>query len=225
VTFIQLQQMANRPVMNFRWRWLHRIGYLCTLLVAIEIVWAGTLMGAAWWRDRERRADVRAHSRVHRGELLTDLTAIDPSSGAISRLGALASMAILGPDAVRLGVDPASSDYAYALAMRRRGAVAEGLVVVFERRADDTEDQKTYSFQVPVAEFNQVMSQFDSVTDGYSGGDRLCTDGVQYAFERRRGPLTTSGTSVSSCDRTYERAANILLEFARRFSPLPKLLR
>ncbi|WP_294217990.1 hypothetical protein [uncultured Sphingomonas sp.] len=217
--------MANHPVTNFRWRWLHRIGFLCTLLVAIEIVWAGAFIGSAWWRDRERDAEARAHSRVHRGELLTDLTAIDPGSGAISRLGVLAPMAMLGPDAVRLGVHPALSDYAYALAMRRRGAVAEGLVVVFERRADYTEERKTYRFQVPVAEFNQVMSQFDAVTDGYAGGDRLCTDGTKYAFERRRGSLTTSGTSVSSCDRTYERAANILIEFARRFSPLPKLLR
>ena len=133
-------------------------------------------------------------------------------------------MAMLGPDAVRLGVDPALSDYAYAMAMRRRGAVAEGLVVVFERRANYPEDQKTYRFQVPVAEFNQLMSRFDSVTDGYRGGDRLCFDGIDYAFERRRGSLTTAGTSVSSCDRTYERAANILLEFARRFSPLPKSL-
>ncbi|PAV70530.1 hypothetical protein WR25_16391 [Diploscapter pachys] len=108
-------------------------------------------------------------------------------------------MAMLGPDAVRLGVHPALSDYAYALAMRRRGAVAQGLVV--------------------------VMSQFDAVTDGYAGGDRLCTDGTKYAFERRRGSLTTSGTSVSRCDSTYERAASILIEFARRFSPLPKLLR
>lgn len=103
--------------------------------------------------------------------------------------------------------------------------MAEGLVVVFERRADSTEDRMIYRFQAPVSEFNQVMAQFDTVTDGYPGGDRLCTDGVQYAFERRRGALTTSGTSVSSCDRTYERAADILIDFSRRFAPLPKLLR
>jgi hypothetical protein len=217
--------MAGHSPPSLRWRWLHRIGYLCTLLIAVEIVWAGTLIGTAWWHDRERGAYIRAHSRVHRGNLLTDPTAVDPSSGAISRLGVLASVAELGPNSVRFGVDPALSDYAYSLAMRRRGVTAEGLVVVFERRADSTEDRTVYRFQVPAAEFNQVMAQFDTVLDGYAGGDRLCTDGVQYAFERRRGALTTSGTSVSSCDRTYERAADILIEFARRFAPLPKLLR
>lgn len=217
--------MADRSSTGLRWRWLHRIGYLCTLLIAVEIIWAGTLIGSAWWHDRERRADNRAHSRVHRGNLLTDPTAVDPSSGAISRLGVLAPVTALGPDSVRFGVDPALSDYAYALALRRRGAMAEGLVVVFERRADSTEDRMIYRFQAPVSEFNQVMAQFDTVTDGYPGGDRLCTDGVQYAFERRRGALTTSGTSVSSCDRTYERAADILIDFSRRFAPLPKLLR
>ncbi|KTT68609.1 hypothetical protein NS319_13130 [Sphingomonas sanguinis] len=68
------------------------------------------------------------------------------------------------------------------------------------------------------------MAQFDMVTDGYQGGDRLCTDGVEYAFERRSGPRVTSGTSVSSCDKTYERAAMLLFDFARRFAPLPKTL-
>ncbi|WP_339426781.1 hypothetical protein, partial [Pseudomonas proteolytica] len=179
----------------------------------------------SWWRDRERRAESRAHSRIHTGTLLSNLAAIDPSSGAISRLGAVAPLTTLGPDSVRLGVNPALENYAYALAMRSRGPTTDGMVVVFYRREDGTEERTVYRFQAPTADYRQVMAQFDAITDAYPGGDRLCTDGVQYAFERRLGPRTTSGTSVSSCDLIYERAADVLIEFARRFAPLPKLLR
>ena len=205
-------------------RWLHRIGYLCTLLVIVELVWAGTLAGTYWWRDYERRADSRAHSRVHSGTLLSNPAAIDADSGAISRLAAVAPLTALGPDSVRLGVEPALRNYAYALAMRRHGPVADGLVILFDRREDGTEDRVAYRFQAPVTEYDQVMAQFDAITDAYPGGDTLCTDGVQYAFERRQGAHMTSGTSVSTCDRTYERAADLLTGFARRFAPLSKLL-
>ncbi|PBN42382.1 hypothetical protein SxD43FB_16745 [Sphingobium sp. D43FB] len=68
------------------------------------------------------------------------------------------------------------------------------------------------------------MQQFDAITQQYEGGDRSCTDGVSYAFERRNGPVTKSGTSATGCDKTYEEAARLLLTFARQFAPLPKSL-
>ena len=167
---------------------------------------------------------MRAHSRVHSGLLLSDPNAIDLDSGALALLTALNPVSALGPHSVRLAVNPALSDQAYALVLRRRGEKAEGVVIVFRDVINGLDKRQAYHFQTSVAEFDQVMAQFDKVTEGYQGGDRLCTDGVEYAFERRRGTRVTSGTSVSSCDKTYERAATLLFDLARRFAPVPKTL-
>lgn len=215
---------ATGQVAARSWRWLHRIGYVCTLLVLTQLIWAGTLLTKAWWRQRGQAAEMRAHSRVHSGLLLSDPNAIDQDNGALVQLTALHPVSALGSQSVRLAVNPALSDQAYALALRRRGEKAEGVVIVFRHAPDGLDKRQAYHFQTSVAEFDQVMAQFDMVTDGYQGGDRLCTDGVEYAFERRSGPRVTSGTSVSSCDKTYERAAMLLFDFGRRFAPLPKTL-
>lgn len=213
--------MTHAPVR--RWRWLHRMGYVCTLIVLAELLWAGTLLTMAWWQQRQRSVEMLAHSRVHDGPILSDPKAIDLSSKALSRLASLRPVTRLGPNAVRLAVEPAMSDIAYALALRRQGDKAEGLALVFRHQPDGTEERRAYHFQAPLAEFDQIMTQFDLVTDGYEGGDRRCTDGVQYAFERRRGTRVTSGTSTSNCDRTYERAAAILSDFGRHFAPVPNV--
>ncbi|WP_241491194.1 hypothetical protein [Sphingomonas sanguinis] len=215
---------ATGHVSARRWRWLHRIGYVCTLIVLTQLIWAGALLTKAWWRQRGQAAEMRAHSRVHSGLLLSDPNAIDLDNGALVQLTALHPVSALGSQSVRLAVNPALSDQAYALALRRRGEKAEGVVIVLRHAPDGLDKRQAYHFQTSVAEFDQVMAQFDMVTDGYQGGDRLCTDGVEYAFERRSGPRVTSGTSVSSCDKTYERAAMLLFDFARRFAPLPKTL-
>lgn len=216
---------GNEHAVTSRWRWLHRIGYVCTLIVLAELLWAGTLLTMAWWQQWERAADMRAHSRIRSGPLLSDPGAINPDNEALVLLTALRPVSALGPHSVRLAVDPALSDYALALALRRLGGKTEGVVVIFHRLPSGLDKRQTYHFWTSADEFDQVMAQFDMVTDGYQGGDRLCTDGVQYALERRHGTKVTSGTSTSSCDETYERAARILFDVARRFVPLPRRLR
>ena len=190
-------------------RLLDAVASVCMLIVVVQILWAGALIGQARWKEKERRMEYRARSQVHRGTLLSNPSAVALDNGAISRLGTLAPVASLGPDSVRLAANPSLTDYAYALALRRRTSVAEGVVVVFARGADGTESRTSYRFEAPANEYGIAMSQFDTITDSYAGGDRLCTDGVEYAFERRRGPLTTSGTSMSTCDPTYEKGADL----------------
>lgn len=182
-----------------RWlRYVHRVGYATTALVALQMLFVAATIGSEWWGQRQIDATQRAQTRTHVGALVLDprnmLTA-----GRSALLDLLPDEAERADESFRIAIDPSRSVYRYALAIipsaNRDGPAA----VDFISAADDACDLDTpptitrRSFSIATADYRAFAKWFDETTDNYRGSTLAVLDGTDFAFERRRGEQTTSG--------------------------------
>ena len=154
-----------------RTRWIHRIGYLTTLIVALEC--AG--LGALWIYDWQRRHDPQFYSGTNehelrqegerwvRGSALKSLTFV-PAAGALSG------------DGLRLAVMPSFSDwYAVAMSARPGSKRATGIIVRLQQPDFDRDEARSpieiarVSFAVPLTDYRDFTAWLDQHVDGYDG--------------------------------------------------------
>ena len=208
--------VASRPAKE-RWRWLHRLGYVTTLIVFLQIVGVGVASFLHWQRDRERTAELVEESRTQEGP-------VQEGDGQWVRGSAVRELALLPPlhalqgNGLRFVVMPSFSEwYSLALSIEPRAERTAGVLIVSKYSDGEPGQRSTRRFTVPRAEFLKAMSEFDRLTDHWEGDANLCLDGAPMAFERVRAARITSG--VGNCSPHYDRLRAMMLQTVRRFAP------
>lgn len=214
--------MTNIVKKTSRWLiWLHRLGYLTTAIVVIELGIVGSVVGRDWLRDRELRDELIDHSR-------TQETPVRENDGSYVRGSAVKLFAKLPPlqalhgDGLRFVAMPSfgTSDYALAVSLAPGALYASGVLIVI----DKTEGSRTSSsrgFHMPSPAYQRLVADLDRLTDGWPGDFNGCLDGAPAAFERVRSARITSG--VGNCSPHYTRVKLLVLNAIRRFAPGPDL--
>lgn len=202
-----------------RWlRWLHRVGYLTTALILVQLIFVAVVAGRGWLRDREMRASLVEESRTHETPLLPTGDRY-VRGGAIERLGKMTPLADLHGDGFRFVAMPSfgTTEYGVVLSLPLPDADhATGVLTTFAKSGKGLVQHRT--FNIPADEYRKLTSQIDNLTDGWPGnGDDLCLDGTPAAFERVRGTRITSG--VGNCSKHYEQLKALVLAPVRRFAP------
>jgi hypothetical protein len=212
------RRSANRP----RWlRLLHRVGYVTTALVVVELLGISFLATRAWLQDREMRASLVEDSRTHDGPVRADDDIIRRSAAYL--FSQLPTLSALHGDGLRFVAMPSFNQAHFAVAIYMpspQAKDAEGVLLRFDQ-------QNNYAplgqrlFRMPAAAFRSLAVRMDKLTDGWPGSSDECLDGTPAAFERVRGRRVTSG--VGGCGQHYEDVARLNWNYLKRFAPGPDL--
>ena len=203
-----------------RLKWLHRIGYGTTALVAIQIL---VIIGTAcWlqWEEAHRSRTWWALSKTQEGPVKPDARL--PNDDMLDYLRRLPPITGLHGNGFRFVVTPSfsQSDYAFTLSFTQGAKRAEGVLYIFGTRTPDAVTQRR-AFTVPAWNYRRYAEVMDQLTDGWPGADEGCADGAPVAFERLRGERVTSGRG--NCSPHYDRVKRLNLALIRRFAPGPDL--
>ncbi len=211
---------ATRAVveaLGSRLRWLHRLGYVTTLIVLLQIVVIGVAAFRHSQREREMTAELIEESRTRAGPIQEG----DDSwvrGSAVRQLALLLPLEALHGNGLRFVVMPSFSEwYSLALSFEPAGERAEGVLIVSRPTGEEQVQTSTRRFSVPRRHSLRLMSEFDRMTDTWAGDAASCADGAPAAFERVRGQRVTSG--VGNCSPHYRRIRAMMLETVRRFAP------
>jgi hypothetical protein len=210
-----MTSMANKAP---RWLiWLHRLGYLTTAIIVIELGIVGSVLGREWLRNRELHAKLVDNSRtqetpVREGD--------DPyvRGSAVKLFSKLPPLRSLHGDGLRFVAMPSfgTSDYALTVSLPSGAPYASGTLIVVNK-TDESRTASTREFRVPSPAYQQLVAELDRLTDGWPGDDDQCLDGAPAAFERVRGARITSG--IGNCSPHYDRVKLVVLNATRRFAP------
>lgn len=212
---------ADTATLVPRWRrWLHRIGYLTTVLIALELLFAGFLQSRELLRRREISVALVEDSRTHETPLQLS-SHHNGSDGAIWLLNRLPPLRSLNSNGFRFAVMPTFGEYNYAIALTLspNGQTAEGSLNAF-----DVETSRLVSHRriaMPSGDYRALVSSLDTMTDAWPGDDTECLDGSVMAFGRVRAHRVTSG--IGNCSAHYERIKLLTLNYMRKFAPGPDL--
>lgn len=201
-----------------RWLiWLHRLGYLTTAIVIIELAFIGYVGGREWLRHREWTAKLIERSRTHETRLQEDDEPYVRGS-AVELLATLPPLETLHGDGLRFVAMPSFgiSDYALAVSLSSGAAYATGVLLVIDK-TNERRTAATRQFRIPSAAYQRLVADLDSLTDGWPGDSNQCLDGSPAAFERVRGARITSG--IGNCGPHYARVKLLVLNAIRRFAP------
>lgn len=209
--------IAIRPVHD-RWLWLHRVGYLTTAIVAVELAFIGYLAGAEWlhrYRVETRAIEV---SRTHAGPLRTDGTEY-ARGRAIDFLRPLPSLQSMPGDGLRFVAIPSFGSIDYGVIISRGKTGREKVNAVLIGVGDDPSGSFERHFTIPQAEYDRFAVQFDALVDGWPGDiyDAGCLDGTITAFERKRGGKVSSG--IGNCSPHYQEIRRLMRDIVSRFAP------
>lgn len=84
----------------------------------------------------------------------------------------------------------------FAVAISVDSSRGKGQVVIYDREGGRSERR---SFSMPASDASRFLDEWDRISDPYSGSSSIRLDGNGLAFERHRGPRTTSGQGNSPC--------------------------
>ena len=174
--------------------WLHRIGYVTTVIVAIELIALGVVRYRAAANGRSVEARMRDAARTHDGPLLSH------APRTRSPLSLIPELTALSGDSLSLIAKHSLQRRWYAISLSATGDRVEGLLATVCEDGTGRPDERPNPtrFALPRAEWLAMAKQLDRQTDGYDGGQLMSLDGVSVAFERRRGARITSGTGNTS---------------------------
>lgn len=199
-----------------RLKWLHRVGYVTTTLVAVQILLIVGVICWEQWETVRRFQLLREWSKTQEGPLKhDDRLPVDDLSAYLKRLPPTAGM---NGDGFRFVVAPSfsQSDYAFSLSLKRGASQADGHLYTFASRTHALTGPSR-AFAVPAWDYRRYADAMDRLTDGWPGADEGCTDGAPVAFERIRGARVTSGRG--NCSSHYDRIKRLNLALIRRFAP------
>ncbi len=210
--------------MSRKLKWLHRVGYVATALVAIELIGIGALALHIWWQDRERVARWVELTRTHEGPLRSDVRYHPDELDLIETLPPLSS---LGSDGLRFAAMPSlrGPSYAYALIIPTTGARATGVINIFPRYLEQgpSSPRTTIKFTMPTASAKKLLAKVEASTRGWAGEDTACLDGTGVAFELVAKGETTSGAGNAACSEHYGALSLLVLRPVQ--SIIPEALR
>lgn len=200
--------------------WLHRIGYVTTIIVAVEAVGLGFLAWNLWENVYRAEARTAQESRTRDGSFSIrdgDLLRRD-AARSLAPLPPLSSMAGNG---FRFAAMPSFSDrwFSAALYLPRDSNEAEGVLATL---LGDDEKARTLSvvkFSVPRARYLGFIQRIDALADGWAGDRDLCMDGTTVAFERVNGARITSGIGNAICSKHYGEISASVLSLLRQYGP------
>lgn len=201
--------------------WLHRLGYLTTAIIVIELGIVGSILGREWLQNRELHAKLIDNSRTQATPVRAD---DDPyvRGSAVKLFAKLPPLRALHGDGLRFVAMPSfgTSDYALAVSLPSAAPYASGTLIVIDK-TNNSGTASTRKFRVPSAAYQRLVADLDRLTDGWPGDDDQCLDGAPAAFERVRGARVTSG--IGNCSPHYDRVKLLVLNAIRRFAPGPDL--
>lgn len=205
-----------------RWlTWLHRLGYLTTVIVIIELGSIGYVLGREWLEHRALTAALVEESRTHEAPLREDG---DPyvRGSAVKLLAMLPPLRALHGNGLRFVAMPSfgTSDYAVAVSLPSGAAYATGVLIVIDKTTE-SRTASTRQFRIPSAAYQRLVANLDRLTDNWPGDDDQCCDGAPAGFERVRGARVTPG--IGNCSQHYDRVKLLVLNAIRRFAPGPDL--
>jgi len=175
-----------------RW-WL----LLPALLLASSVL---ALVAAIWWDTGTHIAPLHPSDPIQR-ELVDMLPPRGTMWGEGLRFVAVSQLARRRPRyAIALSLPNAHDKYA-------RG------VAIFKREGQAPRMQ---AFYMPSAAYYKLVAVVDARMDWNMGDYDLCYDGVDTSFERKRGPLFTSGQG--NCDTARGEAASYILQAVRPYA-------
>ena len=198
--------------------WLHRIGYVTTALIVVELLWIAFLFTHGWLHEREMRAGQIEATRTHEERLLPNGDRYVQGE-AIDLLGKLPALNGFHGDGLRFVAMPSfnRSHFAVAVFMPRPAAdQAQGVLLRFDWQNNGAPLGQR-QFHMPAAAYRSLVTKMDKLTDGWPGNPGLCLDGTPTAFERVRGKRVTSG--IGNCDEHYEQVGLLMWNYLRRFAP------
>ena len=185
--------------------WLHRIGYVTTALIAVELILIAYATARAWLQERKFRAAQIEETRTHQGPLLPNDERYVRGE-AVDLLGRLPASEGLHGDGLRFVAMPSfnRSHFAVAVSMPEPSArEAEGVLMRFDwQNSGALLSQR--QFHLPATAYRSLVTKIDRLTDGWPGDPGFCVDGSPTAFERfaagaSHPELGTAISTMSNC--------------------------
>lgn len=202
---LTLTRPGNVPLfsMAITRKWLHRIGYVTTVVVALQLIVIGCFAAREWPEARRRHRYALELTRTHSGGLRPDTVRFRPDE--LDLLGTLPGS---GPaNEFRFVAMPSlrGSSFAYSLAQRSATEPASGILNIFPRKleTDRFEETQTVRFTLPAASARIFLDRVASLTTDWKGEDSGCLDGTGVAFELKINGNVTSGRGNAACSEHY----------------------
>lgn len=203
--------MATEPGSQ-RPNWLHRIGYVCTAIVAVQLVVIAAELVTALFEQSIRDAKFREETRTHSRPL--------GATGPITLH--LPKPKQLGADGARMFAEPSFYDAEYAVAIwgKDSNGGPKGVLVIRHRDADGVPLNRfsKSEFRIPRADYVAATARIDELADGYDGTAQICLDGTAFSFELKRAGKVMSGGG-NTCFDHYHKVSAVFLDLAQRFGP------
>lgn len=203
-----------------RWlKWLHRVGYATTVIVALQITFIAALIGYQWYDHRQRMLAYIEQTRTFEGPL----SSVDGDllrEMAARRLNEMTAISAMHGEGLRFVALPSLSTTEYGVVIYlRESADAEAAGVLTTFSSQQPEKLLHRAFKMPADDYRRLMSRVDMLTDGWPGSAEGWgwLDGSAIGFERVRGKRITSG--IGSNSDHYRKLGDVMLAAIRRFAP------
>ena len=203
-------------------KWLHRFGYLTTIIVLLELVGAGILFSIEWRRYLEMRARSMEASRTHAGPFKPGPFYYQPDERDL--YASLPPLEALNKNGLRFVAAPGLRDswFAYALTAPPGWDRAQGELRIFPHPEDDgakLETGRLIRFSMPRPDAEKLLNEFKQLTDGFEGEVTHCLDGTGVNFELVTADGVTSGGGNAACSDHYGQLSTLVLSSVRRIIP------
>jgi hypothetical protein len=201
---------------------LHQIGYACTVLVAVELIAAGSLAVLTWRADRAARAAAMDRTRTHDGPLTQ--TPDDATQQSLRMMALLPPEPALRDEGLRFAALPALGWHWYAVSLAGKTNPPQGVVVVAEH--DNASGRlariTATSFVMSQPDYLGLVDKFDSLAAHYAGDPKTgwCMDGTEIGFERVTPAGITSGAGNEACIAHYRELSAEILAVVRKSASL-----
>lgn len=192
--------------------WLHRLGYVTTVIVVAELLAVAILCAHLWEKDRQGRAFARERTRTHQGSIVAEVVRYRPDE-----INLLSTLPPRSEDSLRFVAMPSLRDqwFAMALFVPAKGNRARGVIKVFSHPTGQEESLTTLQtarFSMSLSSAQHFLADFDRATRDWEGEALHCLDGTSVAFELATGGKETSGAGNSACSQHYGRISLMVLD-------------
>jgi hypothetical protein len=200
--------MKRRPWI----RYVHWLGYVTTVIVALQLLFIAYFGVSAW----KMRADRREATRMQQGAVMPRLAVGYGSGEEMGLLAQLPPLEDLGVDGFRFVAMPSLGDTNFAIAIHRTPAGGEGTVLMVPRNGTDGLDQ-TISIRLSRSDYDRLVARMDELAARWEGDSGWSTDGTVVVLERVRNAQVTSGFGNSP--DFYEKIGAVVFEALRPAVP------
>ena len=203
-------------------KWLHRVGYVMTLIVAVGLMLLSIPLFRLWQHDREWLAAARERTRTHQGPIIADT---NPDRYRPDEFDVVSTLPALRGDGLRFVAMPSLRGRWYAISVSTISNAdrATGMIRVFSRSDNERGDmalRDTINFWMRPQAVEQLVADAASLTNNWGGERTPCFDGTGVAFELSRSGSITSGMGNSACSEHYGQLSQIVLQRFETLIPI-----